>query len=377
MKRPAWLVVAGAMSLSIVISFTATASTPVRLPAVANTKLEAATRLNPFTHLRSPSNTALKGGSTAMVANNFRVLGHDDLGAVDTHGDVWVHGDFAYVGTWSEPCSGLGVKIVDVSNLRAPRMIGRLAAREGTSAEDVVVRSVRTPYFHGDLLATGIQRCGEDPALDWETFGVEFWDVSNPYAPRKLSEFGTMYGFTFWGVHELDLFQRDDHVYALLASPFAEGSFDPVPGGDFRIVDATDPVHPIQVGEWGAAAHGLSPGPFFGLGSFGAALAHSARASADGRLAYVSYWDLGVLTFDISDPTNPVLLTRTRFDPDDDGNAHSVAPYETKHHRRLLLQNDEDFDPTSPTHILTDRAVEALESRRRAGPRFGSYPATR
>ena len=30
--------------------------------------------------------------------------------------------------------------------------------------------------------------------------------------------------------------------------------------------------------------------------------------------AYVSYWDSGVLKFDISDPPNPELLGRTQYD---------------------------------------------------------------
>src|SRR3990172_662092 len=113
-----------------------------------------------------PGARAARSAPAAAVADNFKVLGHHDLGALDTNGDVWAHGNFAYVGTWSIPCSGLGVKVVDVSDLRAPRMIGRVAARAGTSAEDVVVRRVKTRYFRGDLLAVGIQRCGDEQALD-------------------------------------------------------------------------------------------------------------------------------------------------------------------------------------------------------------------
>ncbi len=288
------------------------------------------------------------GSHTAAPARNFTVLGHTDLGAADTNGDVWVQGNFAYVGTWSEPCDGLGLKIVDVSDLRNPRLIGKIAARPGTSAEDVVVRHVSTPAFTGDLLATGIQRCGEDPALDTEQFGMELWDVSDPYQPEQLSDLGVATGGG--GVHELDLFTRGDHAYALLATPFTEW-FDPVPGGDFRIVDVTDPRAPVQVSEWGTGANGFSPGPFFGIGSFGSMFGHSARASADGTKAYVSYWDLGVLTFDITDVTNPVLLSRTRYEPDADGDAHSVSEYRSPGGRSFLFQNDEDFDPTSPSQI--------------------------
>jgi hypothetical protein len=285
---------------------------------------------------------------TVGRADNFQVLGHNDLGALDTNGDVWVHGNFAYVGTWARPCNGLGVKIIDVSDLQAPRFIGRLAARPGTSAEDMAVRHVSTPSFTGDLLAVGLQRCSGDPALDDQEFGAEFWNVTNPHHPRKLGSIGINHGGG--GVHELNLFQRGTHVYALLAAPFSEW-FDPVPGGDFRIVDVTNPVAPVQVGEWGAHAHGLSPGPYYGQGSFGSRFDHSARPSADGMRAYVSYWDLGVLTLDISNVSNPTLLSRTRYAPDADGDGHSVSSVYQGSSRRFLLQNDEDFDPRSPANI--------------------------
>src|SRR3990172_1804403 len=147
-------------------------------------------------------NQAPPSDPAPLLADNFEVLGHNALGAQDTSADVWVHGNFAYVGTWGSPCTGRGVKIVDVSNLSAPRVIGALASRPGTSAEDVVVRQVSTAFFTGDLLAVGLQRCGGQPALDPAQFGPEFWDVTNPYRPRKLSFLGVSHGGG--GVHELD-----------------------------------------------------------------------------------------------------------------------------------------------------------------------------
>ena len=94
---------------------------------------------------------------TPLIADNFDVLGHSDLGSLPgnfSHGDVWVHGDFAYVG--SLEC-GHGVSIVDVSDLEEPRLIGTVAATENENTEDVVVRRVKTKKFRGDLLATGMQ----------------------------------------------------------------------------------------------------------------------------------------------------------------------------------------------------------------------------
>jgi hypothetical protein len=280
-----------------------------------------------------------------MIARNFTVIGHHDLGKTEMNGDVWVHGDFAYVGTWVVPCNGRGVKIVDVSKLRHPQLIGTAAARRGTSAEDLVVRRVSTPSFSGDLLAVGIQRCGGGRGLDDDGFGLELWNVTNPYQPEKLGEFPV--GIGDGGVHELDLFQRGERVYALLAHPFAEWNMGT---GEFFIVDVTNPRLPVKVSEWGAADAGFSRGPIWGSGSFSAMFAHSARASEDGTKAYVSYWDLGVLTFDITDPANPVLLTRTRYEPGADGNAHSMTPY-IAGSGEFILQNDEDSDPRTPADI--------------------------
>jgi hypothetical protein len=285
---------------------------------------------------------------TEMIAHNFKVLGRHDLGMTDVNGDVWVHGNFAYVGTWAIPCSGNGVRIVDVSKLRRPKLIGSAAGREGTDSEDLVVRRVSTPSFSGDLMAIGIQRCDHgNPELDGQEFGLELWNVTDPYDPEKLGEFPVGHGGG--GVHELDLFQRGDKVYALLAHPWGEW-FDSMAAGDFFIVDVTNPRLPVQVAEWGAGDAGLSPGPLWGLGSFGSMLGHSARASADGMKAYVSYWDLGVLTFDISDPANPMLMTRTKYEPWEDGDAHSMTPYEGEN-GSFILQNDEDVDPRTPAEI--------------------------
>lgn len=301
--------------------------------------------------------TASKATASQPVLDDFTIVGHSDLGAADITGDVWVHEDTAYLGTWAEPCNGLGVKVVDVSDPANPAMLGRVAGIPGTSAEDVVVRSVNTPSFNGDLLVAGIQRCDfEDTGLDDDTFGVDIWNVSNPASPVHFTHFGINTGGG--GVHELDLFQRGPNVYALLATPFSEW-FDPSGNGDFWIVDLTNPASPAVVGEWGAAQEGLSPGPFYGQGSFGSMFAHSARASADGMEAFVSYWDLGVVTLDISDVTNPTFVSRTVYPAEADGDTHSLVPYSAGGNSYLLL-NDEDFDTRSPGHVIVAGEVAGI-----------------
>jgi hypothetical protein len=67
---------------------------------------------------------------------------------------------------------------------------------------------------------------------------------------------------------------------------------------------------------------------------------HSASVSEDGRYAFLSYWDAGYITLDISDPANPTFLSRTAYEWPDEGNAHSVFPVTS---RNLLLAADEDY----------------------------------
>ena len=285
---------------------------------------------------------------SAPVLDDFALVGHLDLGSTEIHADVWSHEDTAYVGTWGGPCTGSGVKVIDVSNPSAPTLLGNVAGIPGTSTEDVVVRSVSTPAFTGDLLVGGIQRCDfDDPALDDDLFGIEIWDVTDPANPVHFSHFGITTGGG--GVHELDLFQRGGNVYAVGATNFSEW-FDPCQCGDVQIVDLTDPANPALVGEWGAGQEGLSPGPFFGSGAFGAAFAHSVRASVDGTQVLASYWDLGLVTLDISDVTNPTFVSSTVYPEGADGDTHSVVEYAGASDDFLLV-NDEDFDPRTPAIV--------------------------
>lgn len=339
MRRVGFAVISVLMLVQVVVAIPISAGAPDDRSRVGRSRYPLA---KPSLH-RSVGGAV---GKAPSVTDNFEIVGHTDLGHMDTNGDVWVHEDYAYVGTWGDPCNGLGVKVVDVSDPTRPVMVGRVGGRRFTSAEDVVVRSVSTTSFTGDLLAVGIQRCGGGVGLDRARFGVQFWDMTDPADAKMLGSVGVANGGG--GVHELDLFQRGGKVYALLATPGSE-FFDPKPAGEFRIVDATDPRTPVQIADWGAFEHGLTNGPFDGLGSLGTLFAHSVRASADGTKAYVSYWDGGVLTFDITDPTDPTLLSQTEYAPDADGDAHSVSEYFGSRH--FLLQNEEDGDPRSPAHI--------------------------
>lgn len=286
------------------------------------------------------------GATTPAAGRKTRALG--SLTMAPVNGDVWAHGDYAYVGTWGDPCSGLGVKIVDVSDPSSPLAVGTAAGYPGTSAEDMEVLTVDTPAFEGDLLAVGIQACSE------QGFGgLALWDVTDPTDPQELGVYEN------FGVHELSLTERPDGVFALLASPFSEPFtffFGPETIGDFQLVDVTDPANPVLTDEWGAAKDGGFPAgaPFIPSpydcavspcrGDFPAIFAHGATPSGDGMTAYVAYWDVGAVVLDISDPSDVFYVGRTVYPAASDGDTHSAVPNADD---SLLATTDEDFSPTT------------------------------
>jgi hypothetical protein len=301
--------------------------------------------------------------ASAPVADNFRVLGHSNLGGGVPNGDVWFFnhggsvGKFAYVGTWSAQCTGQGAKIIDVNNPRQPRWEGYVGARKGSSNEDVVVRRIG----NRDVLGIGVQFCGRGGSD-----GLALFDVTDPRNPSELSFLPTPSG-----VHELDMVVRPGgQALALLATPFTEFSdtyFGTDFGGEFRIVDISDPTNPQPLADWGIIADSnlLIQGgndevssSFQGLpGFFAAHYAHSVRAADAGMTAYVSYWDGGILKFDMSDPEEPEYLGRTIYPRGSSGDAHSMTPYDVGG-TRYILQNDEDFQ-TLPDVLVRSSATGA------------------
>ena len=282
--------------------------------------------------------------------------------AADFNADVWVHEQYAYVGSWgfsdwaSGPqrfCPNDGVAVVETHDPAHPDQVATLESPRGTSAEDVVAFTARHGLLTGrDIAVVGIQVCGGD-RYDTAFFrGLQVFDVTNPADPVELGRLNT--GCCTRGLHELEVQHRADlgrtFVYASVpTSEYADaqslsGRRDQMGRGDFRLIDVTNPSVPVEVSNWGVY-HDLGMPPGVGLGcdpdiEYG----HSAEPSADGKLAFVSYWDNGFIALDVSNPANPTFKGRTVYAANADGDGHS-SNYDER--RRLLFAADEDFCKTS------------------------------
>ena len=282
---------------------------------------------------------------SAPQVQNFRFISHLRLGGRAPDGDIWFQEQgrrrFVYVGTWRVPCTRRGVKIVNVSRPRSPKLVSVASLGVGgVSYEDPVVERIGRRW----ILGVGVQPCGFIGNR-----GVALFDVTRPSRPRLLRFLETSRG-----VHELDIVKRrGGRVLALLAVPFAERDSR---RGDFQIADITKPRRARLIADWGVVRDSKLKNvrrssqvgdSNQGIGYYAAHLAHSVRGADRGRTAYVSYWDGGLLKFDISRPSRPKLLGRTIFELGDDGDTHSMTPLQVGS-KRYLLENDEDFDVPSP-----------------------------
>lgn len=275
----------------------------------------------------------------AMQTENITVVGHSDLGGGGLNADVWGHRGYAYVGVWSGTCPASGVKVVDTRRPSSPRVVARLQNPRGTSAEDVVVRRVDTPSFRGDLAVVGIQVCG-DPAKTRRFRGLQFWDVTDPAAPRELGRWRSPVG----GCHEIDLVQRaDGRVLAGCAEPFAEQATG---ADEVVLVDATRPSSPRKVSGFALGRDaGIDPARTrHNVGCFPASFAHSVRFTRDSRTLYVSYWDVGTLEMAVREGGRRLVLgSRAGVSPpDEDADNHSMT---LARGGRNMIVNSEDFSP--------------------------------
>lgn len=287
-------------------------------------------------------------------SRRLKLLGSNDLGGGGFNSDVWIHRRHSYTGTWGlwTPdgvlCPNDGTKVVNIKNPRNPVLVNLLPAPVGTQTNDTKVARVRTPYFKGDLLVVSNEDCRPGGAR-----GFELWDVTDPANATFLSRFGPEVAFDEppflqeigFGVHNTFIFKRYDRVYVAAVVDFAEIFQLDIDGsatvGDLRIVDVTDPRNPVQVADWGAIKDlGLDPFETGQGDDFALSFLHDVWVERG--IAYLSWWDAGLILLDVSDPTNPQFISRTPYAPDEEGNAHVAVPARGG---KLVITGDEDFTP--------------------------------
>ena len=298
------------------------------------------------------------GTEKARPANAFVVLGHAAAPG-GYSADVVGERHYAYLssrkGEAGDDCPAQGVRVYDLSNPSRPRHIATFARIPGTWTEKTIVRRVRTAGFDGVLAATSVQACTNGFG------GFVLDDVTNPAKPKRLALVRTEPR----GSHEIWLATARGHAWVYTAEAAAEFAAAPESFG-FHIFDVSKPAAPVEAGGWSACRdlHQCSPLTQTDPANDRRVLVHSVIANAAATRAYLSYWSLGTVILDISDPAKPRYLGRTARGP---GNAHSawLLPGE-----KTLLETHETLrgrpvvwsvaDPAHPVRLAIVRLPNRL-----------------
>jgi hypothetical protein len=249
--------------------------------------------------------------------------------------DVYAHKGFAYLGTHTQNGANGGVRVFDLKDPSNPKEVSVFAHDDvpGTWQEKVIVKSVSTPHFTGDLAVVSVQQLRRTAATSG---GFLLYDVTDPYEPKKLG-FWETYDKTN-GTHELYLATQGNRALVFASNPYADyysttayHESEENQQRDFQIVDVSNPAEPTTIWEFDPRILPEIPDTFNGYhwfdpdGKTRAVFNHSVITDNNAEYAYVSMWDLGTVIFDIKDPENPVYLGRTEYSSEQQGSAHSAA----------------------------------------------------
>jgi hypothetical protein len=331
-----------------------------------------ARRLLPAAVLALVAAAAVAGSAPSGIQRvpvRLQLLAHANPGD-GYSGDVVGERHYAYLSSHKgrTDCPAQGVRVYDLSNPRRPRRISIFADGRSVPAikdswtEKTIVRRVHTSAFDGVLAVTSIQEC---PGGLFGGFAL--YDVTRPAHPRRLALVRTVPR----GSHEIWLAAARGHVWVYTALANTEFSFAAQQYG-FHIFDVSDPRKPHEVGGWSACrdlhlCSDTDRSPNY--------LVHSVITNAAATRAYLSYWDLGTVILDISNPAQPRYLGRTK---PPQGNTHSawlanrgrllVETHETTAGRPVIYDVSE---PAAPKRLATIRLTRAQLARGERGSVLG------
>ncbi len=306
------------------------------------------------------------GHVPANTNYGFDVIGRDTLGGIEDglYTDVWSHNGYAYIGTFQEPdCSDAGVFVVDMAAAVANypdaegATVAEIKSAPNTRINDVKVHTVGDK----DVLITTQEPCGKaipggpvsdanhDPNGNGAPFqvgqgGISLYDVTDPTKPKALKKNFMEYE----GVHNTFAWDWNGKSYLI-------GTADTFDFFDTFFVDISKPQSPKLLTitgalDWIPQGANLDQTE---TGSSAGIFNHDVWVEViDGTpIAVVSYWDLGFVTLDVSDPANPVFLDDSTYpDPEPivgepyEGNAHAAV---FGGNGDYIFGGDEDFSPDS------------------------------
>ncbi|MEI7207784.1 LVIVD repeat-containing protein [Pectobacterium carotovorum] len=297
---------------------------------------------------------------TPDYSRNMRLIGHCDQGGRPDGVQVMVHRGYAYIGHMVSQ----GVSIVDVRDAKNPKPAGFIAAPPGTwnihlqthddlllvvNARDLFADAsfAEEKVYYTRSVADTVSTKQQDKS--WSA-GLRIFDISTPDKPREIS-FLPLDGI---GIHRIwYVGGRWAYVSALL-----DGYSDYI----FLTIDLADPQRPEVAGRYWLPGMHTAGGETASWPEGKRYALHHAIISGD--TAYGSWRDGGLTLLDVSDRTNPQLISHRNWSPPFGGGTHTALPLPDRDLLIVLdeavLDNQEDgekliwvFDIREPSHPVS------------------------
>ena len=267
-----------------------------------------------------------------MEVKNCKLIGHLDIPG---GGQVAVQGKQAFIGHMKWPH---GTSIVDVSDLKHPRLVSTIETPEGIHNHKVRPR--------GDIMMVNVERLRKD--LKPFQGGLKIYDISNAAKPREIAFFKT----GGKGVHRFTI----DDRYAYISTE-VEGFL----GNITMIVDVSDPQKPQEVSRWWIPGQWIAGGEkpdWEGNRQF----THHPLRLGDRLYAGLRYGGLAVI--DISDLRQPKMIGRLNWNASYANSVHTALPIPFKIRNRSWLfvseedSTDEIYEDPSASVWMVDITAE-------------------
>ncbi|PWC19142.1 hypothetical protein DDT52_12640 [Brenneria roseae subsp. roseae] len=319
---------------------------------------------------------------TPDYSRNMRLIGHSDQGGRPDGVQVMVHRGYAYIGHMVSQ----GVSIVDVRDPKNPQPAGYIAAPPGTwsihlqthddlllvvNARDLFADASfaeEKVYYTRSVAETVSTR---QQNRSWSA-GLRIFDISTPDRPREIS-FLSLDGI---GIHRIwYVGGRWAYVSALL-----DGYSDYI----FLTIDLADPQRPQVAGRYWLPGMHTAGGEVANWPEGKRYALHHAIISGD--TAYGSWRDGGLTLLDVSDRSQPRLISHRNWSPPFGGGTHTALPLPDRNLLIVLdeavLDNQEDGekliwvfdirDPGNPVSISTFPQPDEIDYVKK-GAHFGPH----
>ena len=257
--------------------------------------------------------------SVPGTIKNFQVVGHTDLGNRGMNSPIALAGRCAYLGdrsvTGARP--GGGIAILDISKPSAPRQVGVIPPRKGSTQ-----RELRADLGLGLLVVQDYSTSIGGAGTSYSGNDLQIYDISKDCTKPKLL---STYDFGPRAPHEFFLWKDPKNPGRALVY-VTHAFYAP----DLTVIDISDPTAPKLV-----SAFMLPQQVASGTGDViatqnPASYIHSIAVSDDGTRAYVGNWDYGTFVADTSglaDPDGvPVITPLSPLPLDYGANVHGNVP---------------------------------------------------